>query len=119
MVDKGVPLFSVCVLGGNKPNRRTPPSIPAHEKAPTTTPKLPPPPHKLAKTQKSELLQIASSGATRNALTKGSIESIEIQVPPIDDQLKIAAPIRNINLQIDNLNKTNGHLYSPSLVLAA
>ena len=60
--------------------------------------------------KKSELLQIASSGATRNALTKGFIESLEIQVPPIDDQLKIATPIRNINLQIDNLNKANGHL---------
>ena len=68
---------------------------------------------------KRRLLQIASSGATRNALTKASIEALDLRLPTIEEQRRIAAPIRNISAQIDNLTQINGHLYSSELVLAA
>ena len=59
---------------------------------------------------KRRLLQIASSGATRNALTKASIEALDLRLPTIEEQRRIAAPIRNISAQIDNLTQINGHL---------
>ena len=67
---------------------------------------------------KRRLLQIASSGATRNALTKASIEALDLRLPTIEEQRRIAAPIRNISAQIDNLTQINGHL-SEQFVLAA
>ena len=42
---------------------------------------------------KSQLLKLASSGATRNALTKGMIENLEIELPNIDSQRAIASLI--------------------------
>jgi type I restriction enzyme S subunit len=45
---------------------------------------------------KPYLLQLAAGGATRNALTKGMIEELEIEVPPIEQQRKIVSLIDNI-----------------------
>ena len=39
--------------------------------------------------RKSHLLQLASAGATRNALTKGMIEQLEIDLPSLDEQRKV------------------------------
>ena len=41
--------------------------------------------------KKEYLLQLASAGATRNALTKGMIEQLVIDLPSIDKQKKIVA----------------------------
>lgn len=60
--------------------------------------------------RKATLLQIASSGATRNALTKHAIETLDIDLPSLTEQKKLSAPIDNINRQIACLNRTNGYL---------
>ena len=44
--------------------------------------------------KKKYLLQLASAGATRNALTKSMIEQLEIELPTIEQQRKIASSIR-------------------------
>ncbi|PWG66203.1 restriction endonuclease subunit S [Bifidobacterium callitrichidarum] len=67
--------------------------------------------------RKNSLLQIASSGATRNALTKATIEAIDIKVPDYDKQLKLTALVRSISAQIDNLTQTNGHLLELAMTL--
>ena len=54
---------------------------------------------------KPYLLQIAAGGATRNALTKGMIEELELEVPPVREQEKIVSLIDNIQETI-NSNKT-------------
>ena len=60
--------------------------------------------------RKATLLQIASSGATRNALTKHVIEALDIELPSLEEQRKLSTPIVNINRQIACLNRTNGYL---------
>lgn len=50
------------------------------------------------------LLKLASSGATRNALTKGMIEDLEIELPDIETQRAIASLIGQIQ-QIIVLNR--------------
>lgn len=57
--------------------------------------------------KKSELLQIASGGATRNALTKAVIEGLEINVPSLDMQHKIVAALDAIQAKIAINQKIN------------
>ena len=60
--------------------------------------------------KKSELLQIASGGATRNALTKAMIEGLEINVPSLDMQHKIVAALDAIQAKIAINQKINDNL---------
>ena len=57
--------------------------------------------------KKAELLQIASGGATRNALTKAMIEGLEINVPSLDMQHKIVAALDAIQAKIAINQKIN------------
>ena len=59
---------------------------------------------------KPYLLQLAAGGATRNALTKGMIEELEIEVPPIEQQRKIVSLIDNIQRKIRGNNAINENL---------
>lgn len=56
------------------------------------------------------LLKLASSGATRNALTKSMIENIEIDLPPIKTQNTIAQFINNIQEKITLNSLINDYL---------
>lgn len=60
--------------------------------------------------KKEYLLQLASAGATRNALTKGMIEQLEIDLPSIDEQKKIAALLGGLDDKIELNNKINENL---------
>ena len=55
----------------------------------------------------SRLLQIASSGATRNALTKVQIENLEINLPEIETQRTQIAVLKTIDQKIELNRKTN------------
>ena len=58
--------------------------------------------------KKRYLLQLAAGGATRNALTKGMIEELEIELPIIEIQRKIVAVLDDIQKKIQynsNINK--------------
>ena len=59
---------------------------------------------------KSLLLKLASSGATRNALTKGMLEILDVNLPPIDVQNKIAVVVDSIQAKIAANTKLNGYL---------
>ena len=59
---------------------------------------------------KPYLLQIAASGATRNALTKSMIENLEIEVPDILSQKKIVTVLDDIQEKIRNNNEINKNL---------
>lgn len=59
---------------------------------------------------KPYLLQLASGGATRNALTKAMIEDLDIDVPSIEDQEKIVALIDDIQQKIKINNEINENL---------
>ena len=59
---------------------------------------------------KPHLLQIASAGATRNALTKGMIEDLEIELPPLPEQQAIADTLSALDAKIANNTKINNHL---------
>ena len=60
--------------------------------------------------QKSHLLQLASGGATRNALTKGMIEQLEIDLPQLDQQDKIVNILGTLDHKIVLNNKINNNL---------
>ena len=60
--------------------------------------------------RKGHLLQLASAGATRNALTKGMIEQLEIDLPSYDDQRKIVAILDSLQGKIQLNNKINDNL---------
>ncbi len=61
--------------------------------------------------KKEYLLQLASAGATRNALTKGMIEQLEIDLPSLDEQEKIVALLGGLDDKIELNNKINENLY--------
>jgi len=68
--------------------------------------------------RKSHLLQLASAGATRNALTKGMIEQLEIDLPSLDEQRKVVGILDSIQNKIklnheinDNLQKQLYEIY--------
>lgn len=66
---------------------------------------------------KSLLLKLASSGATRNALTKGMLENLDVNLPPIDVQNKIAVLVDSIQAKIAANTKLNGYLEELALAL--
>ncbi|AXC66596.1 TPA: restriction endonuclease subunit S [Salmonella enterica subsp. enterica serovar Newport] len=59
---------------------------------------------------KSHLLSLASSGATRNALTKQMIENLEINLPPLSEQIEIGRTLRALDDKIANNTAINHHL---------
>lgn len=59
---------------------------------------------------KGFLLKLASSGATRNALTKRMLENLDVNLPSIDVQNKIAALIDTVQDKIAVNAKINGYL---------
>lgn len=56
---------------------------------------------------KDHLLSIAEIGATRNALTKGMIEDLDIILPPISEQQTIASILSSLDDKIDLLHRQN------------
>lgn len=60
--------------------------------------------------KKNYLLQLASAGATRNALTKGMIEQLEIDLPSLDDQQKVVAILDSLQNKIQTNHKINDNL---------
>jgi len=59
---------------------------------------------------KPYLLQLAAGGATRNALTKGMIEDLEIEIPPIQEQKRIVSLIDDIQSKIRVNEEVNENL---------
>lgn len=66
---------------------------------------------------KPYLLQLAAGGATRNALTKGMIEELEIEVPSLEQQRKIVSLIDDIQKKIKINNEINENLQQQMQVL--
>ena len=60
--------------------------------------------------RKSHLLQLASAGATRNALTKGMIEQLEIDLPSLDEQRKVVGILDSIQNKIKLNHEINDTL---------
>lgn len=59
---------------------------------------------------KPHLLSLASSGATRKALTKAMIENLEIELPDIETQNRISSLIDCIQQKIMLNARANGYL---------
>lgn len=59
---------------------------------------------------KRHLLQLASSGATRNALTKGMLEQLELELPDIETQKRITSLLDSIQEKIALNRKINDNL---------
>lgn len=66
---------------------------------------------------KEYLLQLAAGGATRNALTKEMINNLELELPSIEDQQKIAAILDDIQARIDCNNAINENLQQQAQAL--
>lgn len=62
--------------------------------------------------KKDYLLQLASAGATRNALTKGMIEQLDINLPSLTEQKRIVAVLDSIQQKISVNKKINDNLYA-------
>lgn len=60
--------------------------------------------------KKEYLLQLASAGATRNALTKGMIGQLEIDLPSLNDQGKVVAVLNFLQKKIQMNQKINDNL---------
>jgi len=58
----------------------------------------------------NHLLALASAGATRNALTKGMIEALEISMPPLAEQKAIAAVLGALDDKIELNRRMNATL---------
>ena len=67
--------------------------------------------------RKGYLLQLASAGATRNALTKGMIEQLEINLPSMNEQKKIVAILDSIQQKIQLNQKINDNLQQQALAI--
>ncbi len=67
--------------------------------------------------RKSHLLQLASAGATRNALTKGMIEQLEIDLPSLDEQRKVVGILGSIQNKIKLNHEINDNLLQQARVL--
>ncbi|MBQ8949871.1 MAG: restriction endonuclease subunit S [Eubacterium sp.] len=66
---------------------------------------------------KPYLLQIAAGGATRNALTKGMIEELELEVPSIGEQEKIVSIIDDLQKKIKQNKEINDNLLQQAKTL--
>ena len=60
--------------------------------------------------RKDYLLQLASAGATRNALTKGMIEQLEIDLPPLEQQERIVSILDALQAKLKNNQQINDNL---------
>jgi len=60
--------------------------------------------------QQDRMLALASSGATRNALTKEMIQSFLVPTPPIHEQNAVATLLTNIENRIETLYASNAVL---------
>ena len=58
----------------------------------------------------SHLLALASAGATRNALTKGMIEALEVDAPPLTEQKAIARILGTLDDKIELNRRMNATL---------
>ena len=67
--------------------------------------------------KKSELLRLASSGATRNALTKGMIENLEVDLPSLNEQKKIVSLLDCIESKIRCNVRINRNLSEQAFTL--
>lgn len=67
--------------------------------------------------QKPLLLQLASGGATRKAITKGMIEDLKILLPSLSQQQKIANILSSLDAKIENNNKINANLEAQAAAL--
>lgn len=67
--------------------------------------------------RKSHLLQLASAGATRNALTKGMIEQLEIDLPSLDEQRKVVGILGSIQNKIKLNHEINDNLLQQAQAL--
>ena len=61
----------------------------------------------LLQQMKEELLMKSEIGATRRALTKGMLENLEIELPPLPEQKAIAAVLSSLDDKIDLLHRQN------------
>ena len=59
---------------------------------------------------KEYMLMLSSSGATRNAITKGMIENFPISIPPLPTQTAIAEILSSLDDKIELNNKINAEL---------
>ena len=69
--------------------------------------------------RKEYLLQLASAGATRNALTKAMIEQLELDLPPLDSQQQIVAILDSLQSKIQLNQKINDNLQQQAMSLYA
>lgn len=60
--------------------------------------------------RKEYLMQLASAGATRNALTKRMIEQLEIKLPPLEEQQKIVTVLDILQKKIEINRQINDNL---------
>ncbi|MGV0938797.1 restriction endonuclease subunit S [Empedobacter falsenii] len=61
----------------------------------------------LLQSRKEELLIMSEIGATRNAITKVMLETLEIQLPPLPEQKAIASVLSSLDDKIDLLHQQN------------
>ena len=66
---------------------------------------------------KEYLLQLASGGATRNALTKDMVNNLELELPTVEEQQRIVAVLNDIQKKIYCNNAVNENLEHQSLAL--
>ena len=64
----------------------------------------------LLENEKQHLLSIGSSGGTRNALTKGMLEQLEVLLPPLVVQVSIGRTLRLLDEKIESNTKINHNL---------
>ena len=67
--------------------------------------------------RKDYLLQLASAGATRNALTKTMIEQLELDLPPLDNQKRVVAILDSLQSRIQLNQKINDNLQQQARAL--
>lgn len=67
--------------------------------------------------RKDHLIQLASAGATRNALTKGMIEQLELGLPSLEEQQKVVAILDALQEKIKNNTEINDNLEQQALAL--
>ncbi|MCR5570183.1 MAG: restriction endonuclease subunit S [Paludibacteraceae bacterium] len=64
----------------------------------------------LLQKEKNRLLSLASTGGTRNALTKKMLEEFSFKIPSLPTQRRIAAILSSLDAKIENNNKVNAKL---------
>ena len=67
--------------------------------------------------RKEHLLQLASAGATRNALTKAMIEQLELDLPPLDIHKHLVAILDSLQNKIQLNQKINDNLQQQAAAL--